>query len=171
MKHGPKLKRAAYHEAGHAIVATMLLRTVTKVTIFPFCKPNTYGQCHFSKRDRHAKWGCDECEDRTLRERIIMTSLAGPLAQQKYQGHGKWLGHEQDYARARAVVSTLALSNEEAEAYLEWLSRRALALLSFESAWKAVEVLASELLEKGKVSGRRVRAIYRKIHKGAPAAA
>ena len=50
-------------------------------------------------------------------------------------------------------------SDEENEAYLEWLRRRAGGLLDLPGAWPAVEALAEVLLQKGSVGSAEATAL------------
>lgn len=50
-------------------------------------------------------------------------------------------------------------SDEENEAYLEWLRRRALGLIDLPGTWPAVEAVAGALLADGKVEGRAATAL------------
>ncbi|MFH1330088.1 MAG: hypothetical protein ABIJ48_05500 [Actinomycetota bacterium] len=45
-------------------------------------------------------------------------------------------------------------SEEENEAYLEWLRRRALGLIDLPGTWPAVEAVAGALLAEGEIGGR-----------------
>jgi hypothetical protein len=50
-------------------------------------------------------------------------------------------------------------SDEENDAYLEWLRRRAGGLLDLPGTWPAVEALAEALLQKGSVGGAEATAL------------
>jgi hypothetical protein len=50
-------------------------------------------------------------------------------------------------------------SDEENEAYLEWLRRRADGLLDLPGTWPAVEALAEDLLDRGRVAGPEADAL------------
>jgi len=58
-----------------------------------------------------------------------------------------------------ALGHRVTRSDEENEAYLEWLRRRALGLLDLPSTWPAVEAVAGALLAEGKVEGREATAL------------
>ena len=50
-------------------------------------------------------------------------------------------------------------SDEENDAYLEWLRRRATGLLDLPGTWQAVEALAEALLQKGSIGGAEATAL------------
>jgi hypothetical protein len=58
-----------------------------------------------------------------------------------------------------ALGRRVTRSDEENEAYLEWLRRRAEGLLDLSSTWPAVEALAEALLAEGRLAGPEAEAL------------
>src|SRR5882762_5398168 len=102
----------AYHEAGHAVVALALGRTVHRVTILP--EREHLGQCEFRKG------GLRPSED--WLEREILIALGGIAAEARHTGVYAWDGA----ARDRQYVRRLAVQRA-GERQAERLERRLLA--------------------------------------------
>jgi plasmid stabilization system protein ParE len=126
----------AYHEAGHAVIALLLGRSVQRLSILP--KLESLGRCEFQKgRGLSASdW----------LERDILISLAGLAAEAK---------HSRDLQSVRRLTIQRA-----GERQAERLQKRLLAkvehLLSQPENWRAVELIAAELLRCETISGRAV---------------
>ena len=86
-------ERVAYHEAGHAVAAIALRRAVKLVSIVP--RGDTNGRTVKQKLPSTFRPGHDARTSRFV-ERDIMISLAGPVAQEKFQGHRRGLGDYDD---------------------------------------------------------------------------
>ncbi len=139
----------AYHEAGHAVVALALDRPVHRVNVLP--NQERLGQCEFRK-------GVFRPSDDWVEQEILI-SLAGMAAEARHTGA---------YDRAAAgrdlrYVRKLALQRAT-ERQLERYERRMLAkvenLLADEGHWRAVELIAAELLRHGEISGRAARHLF-----------
>jgi hypothetical protein len=67
------------------------------------------------------------------------------------------------WGAAAAPLAAMGLrvtrSDDENEAYLEWLRRRALGLLDLPGIWKGVEAVGEALLKDGTVDERQARAL------------
>jgi ATP-dependent Zn protease len=139
----------AYHEAGHAVIALALGRPVQHVSILPDCE--LLGQCAFGK-------GVFRPSQDWL-EREILIALGGLAAEARHTGNYAWDGA----ARDRQFVRRLAVQRA-GERRAERLERRLLAkaehLLSQEGHWRAVELIAAELLRCGVLSGRAARHLF-----------
>jgi ATP-dependent Zn protease len=139
----------AYHEAGHAAVALLLGRVVHRVSIEP--KLMWAGMCEFRK-------GQARPSDDWL-ENEILIALAGPVAESFVTGRFDEAGAARDLRVARKLM--LARTSERS---LPRYERRMLgkteSLLRDEPIWKAVELLAAELLKQGTISGRAVVHFY-----------
>src|SRR2546422_12664 len=125
----------AYHEAGHAVVALALGRPVQRVSILP--DRVHLGKCEFGK-------GLFRPSEDWL-EREMLIALAGIAAEARHTGKYAWPGA----ARDRQYVRRLAVQRA-GERQAERLERRLLAraehLLGREGHWRAVELIAAELL-------------------------
>jgi ATP-dependent Zn protease len=139
----------AYHEAGHAVTALALGRPVQRVSIL--ANRERLGHCAFGKGVFRPS------ED--WQEREILIALGGLAAEARFTGAYAWNGA----ARDRQYVRQLA-AQRAGERRAERLERRLLAkaehLLSQERHWRAVELIAAELLRLGVLSGRAARALF-----------
>lgn len=133
----------AYHEAGHAVIAMALGRSVQRVSVLP--KLDTLGRCEFQKgRTRPSEdW----------LEREILISLAGLAAEARHTGQYAWEGA----ARDLQVVKRLA-TQRAGERHVERLQKRLLSkvehMLAQPETWRAVQLIAAELLRVETISGR-----------------
>ena len=133
----------AYHEAGHAVMALALGRPVHRVSVLP--NAVRLGQCEFRK-------GVQRPSDDWI-ETEILISLAGLAAEARQTGRYAYDGAGRDlkYVRKLALIRA-------SERSVERLERRMLAktenILADEQHWRAVELIAAELLKCGQISGR-----------------
>jgi ATP-dependent Zn protease len=142
-------KSTAYHEAGHAVLALLLERSVQYVSILP--NREHLGICEFGK-------GTTRRSEDWL-EREILIALAGIAAEAKFTGNYAWDGA----ARDQKYVERLAVQRA-GESRAEKLQRRLLAKaehhLSDDGAWLAVELIAAELLLAKEISGRTAKHLF-----------
>lgn len=139
----------AYHEAGHAVVALALGRVVHKVTALP--NHERLGECRFGKGRAKPTDDWLECE--------ILIALGGMAAEARFTGA---------YATAEAkedlrFVRRLALerkSDRAVERYEQRMLAKVEYMLDDEGAWRAVELIAAELMKHGTISGRAARHLY-----------
>lgn len=138
----------AYHEAGHAVVALALGRTIHKVSVLP--NRERMGEVRFSKGAKPtADWV----------EREILIALGGMAAEAKHTG---------TYATDEAAedlrfVRRLALerkSERQAGRYEQRMLDKVEYLLADDGHWKAVELIAAELRKHGTISGRAARHLF-----------
>lgn len=139
----------AYHEAGHAVVALALDRPVHRVSVLP--NRERLGQCEFGKgRFRPS-------EDALERE--ILIALAGFAAEARHTGN-----YGRDEAnRDLLFVRRLVLQRKTERAaprYEERMLAKVEAMLGDDATWRAVELIAAELLKLGVISGRAARHLY-----------
>jgi ATP-dependent Zn protease len=139
----------AYHEAGHAVVALILGRPVQRVSVQP--DRRHAGHCAFGK-------GVFRPSEDWL-EREILIALGGIAAEARHTGAYAWGGA----ARDQQYVEQLAVQRA-GERRAERLQRRLLAkaehLLAQQAHWRAVELIAAELLRCGAISGRTARHLF-----------
>lgn len=133
----------AYHEAGHAVMAVILGRPVHRVSILQDSR--RLGVCEFGK-------GAVRPSEDWL-EREILISLGGIAAEARFTGNYSW----ESAARDQQYVQRLAVQRA-GERRAERHQRRLLAkvehLLANAAHWRAVELIAAELLRCGELSGR-----------------
>jgi len=139
----------AYHEAGHAVLAFLLDRPVKGVSILP--SRDHLGICEFGKAvfRRSEDW----------LEREILIALGGIAAEARFTGIYAWDGAARDQQYVRRLAEQRA-----GESRAEKLERRLLAkaehLLAKEGPWRAVELIAAELLQHREISGRTARHLF-----------
>lgn len=139
----------AYHEAGHAVVALALDRPIHQVSIVP--SKQFLGICKFQK-------GVMRSSIDPL-EREAMIALAGLAAEARHTGQYDRVGATRDLR----LVRELAIQRV-GDRQIERFERRMLGktenLLADEGCWKAVELIAAELLKTGVISGRAAKHLY-----------
>jgi ATP-dependent Zn protease len=139
----------AYHEAGHAVVALAVGRPVHRVSVLP--NRELLGKCEFRKGvvRPSADW---------VEEELLIT-LAGPAAEARHTGRFCPGGAARDLRYARKLAVQRA-----GDRGAERLERRMLAkvenLLADDGLWRAVELIAAELVRCGTISGRAARHLY-----------
>jgi ATP-dependent Zn protease len=139
----------AYHEAGHAVLALALGRPVQRVSALP--NRERLGQCDFRK-------GVFRPSEDWL-EREILIALGGVAAEARHTGAYAWGMADRDLQYVRDLAVRRA-----GERQAERLERRLLAkaehLLAKDGYWRAVELIAAELLRRGSISGRAARHLF-----------
>jgi ATP-dependent Zn protease len=147
--HPPSDEATAYHEAGHAVVALALGRPIHRVSVLP--DGHFLGLCRFGK-------GVFRPSEDWL-EREILITLGGLAAEARLTGDYAWDAADRD----RQYVRQLAVQRA-GERQAERLERRLLSkaehLLGQEGHWRAVELIAAELLQRGVISGRTARHLF-----------
>ena len=134
----------AYHEAGHAYMATLLGGRVTLVSIEPDDDdgPRRTGETQ-------VRWS-RKLNEREVAQRALQVALAGPVAEMLYTGDpfhpagiAEW---QQDWRMAEDYVSRLPVRPSERAAWLEQLTVELYRLLDTEPHWSAIAALADHLL-------------------------
>src|SRR5437764_34053 len=149
METQPHDEVTAYHEAGHAVVALALGRTIHKVSVL--ANRERLGECRFGKS--HARPADDWIE------REILIALAGPAAEARFTGT---FANEEAKEDLR-FVRRLALerkSDRAVERYEQRMLDKVEYMLADEGTWKAVEAIAAELMKHGEISGRAARHLF-----------
>jgi len=145
----------AYHEAGHAVMALSLGRSIQKVTISPSQTAQgeaRLGICELKKgRSKRSK---DALED----DALIL--LAGMVAEARFTGEYCGRGAAQDLRMVRSLLASRAGSIRQ----LERLEKRFLSKtehLLYETAHaKAIHWIAAELIAKTTISGRAAKHLF-----------
>lgn len=139
----------AYHEAGHAVIALALGRTIHKLSILP--NRERLGECRFGK-------GNARSTDDWL-EREILISLGGLAAEARFTGAYGTEEAKQDLRFVRRLA--LERKSERAvERYEQRMLDKVEYMLADEGTWKAVELIAAELMKHGTISGRAARHLF-----------
>ena len=139
----------AYHEAGHAVAALALGRQVHRISVLP--RRQYSGRCEHRKPVFRPSEDWLECE--------ILISLAGLAAEARFIGSYPWELAASDLRHVRDLA-VQRVGQRQAER----LERRLLAktehLLAQEGNWRAVELIAAELVQRGSLSGRAARHLF-----------
>jgi len=149
-----KLTATAYHEAGHAVMALAVGRTVQKVTLSPSQRMGgtRLGVCEMKKgRSRASK---DALQD------DVLILLAGMVAESHYTGTYCQQGAAQDLRDVKRMLQQRASSERQRERLERRLLDKTEYLLSDTSHAKAIELIRAELEKKETISGRAVRHLY-----------
>lgn len=155
-----KLKKTAYHEAGHAVASYELHIPFTYITIIP--EEDSLGHVkHPELHNFNPEW------DNSLRvidraERMIICSFAGQVAEWKFSNRHNWKGSGEDWHRAIGLASHFVGNDEVLQKYVDYLWARAKTLFNAPWLWAAVEVVVRKLLTRKKMSNRLTRKIIRK---------
>lgn len=139
----------AYHEAGHAVVALALGRPIHRVSVRP--DREYLGWCKFRN-------GVFRPSEDWL-EHEILIAFGGIAAETRKTGNYAWEGAARDQRHVRRLAIQRA-----GERQAKRLERRLLAkaehLLAQEGYWRAVELIAAELVRLGSISGRAARHMF-----------
>lgn len=146
MEHDPA---TCYHEAGHAVMALLMGRTIHKVTAV--ANQLRLGQVEFKK-------GAAKNSDDWI-EAEMMIALAGPLAEARFTGVFNEPGARRDLRSVRKY-SLDRVGERQAERYERRIISKTEYHLAESGIWKAVEMIAQELLAKGQISGRAARHLF-----------
>jgi hypothetical protein len=145
----------AYHEAGHAVMAMILGRTIQKVTITAG-RTQTGGQrlgvCELGKG--RAKPSQDTIED----EALIL--LAGMVAEARFTGEYCRRGAATDIRMVTRLLQNRAGSDRQLQRLQRRLLEKTEHLLSDSGNAYAIEVVARELLLRKTLTGRGIRHLF-----------
>jgi hypothetical protein len=130
---------AAYHEAGHAVVAHMLGAKVRQVSI-----ESDSGRTQIKRLGRG--------------ERAILIALAGPYAQRRYAPHSRWRSRSHtgfksdcDFDIVTDLIFDMHGTGKVATAYWRYVEAHAASLV--ERHWRHIDAVAKHLLEHGTLTG------------------
>ena len=156
-----RLDATAYHEAGHTIALWRLeTRVASCVTIEP--DEDSWGVM-FDPNTMRGIVGLDigDVPPRVQRraENLMVIFLAGQAAQRRHNPRTVRLHHSgSDREKVCAILSFLcAPSSEIFPAYYRLMDLRARALVQSQVNWRAIGILARELLQRRTLSGNTLR--------------
>ncbi|MBK1832006.1 M50 family metallopeptidase [Verrucomicrobiaceae bacterium R5-34] len=137
----------AYHEAGHAVMALLMGRSVQKVSIIP--SQNRLGVCTMQKG--RAK----QVQDKLEAEMLIL--LAGMAAEGRKSGKYNINGAAQDLRMVEKLAMSRSGNARQAEKLIHKTLDKTQHLLSQSGTWQAVKAIATELVENESISGRAAK--------------
>lgn len=140
-------KLTAYHEAGHAVMALLMGRSVQKVSIIP--SQNRLGAVTMQKG--RAK----QVQDKLEAEMLIL--LAGMAAEGRVSGQYNVQGAGQDLRMVEKLAISRTGNPKQATKLIHKTLDKTQHLLSNKANWTAVKVIAKELLEHESISGRAAK--------------
>jgi hypothetical protein len=157
-----QFEATAYHEAGHAIAAWKLESRVFRVTLEP--DEDSLGKTFHSNPLTRVDFDDIEfgpiaprCQRRA--ENVMIISLAGPAAQHKYNPRSVRLYHGgSDRENVYEILSHLCeITSDIFPTYYHLMDLQARALVRNPVNWRAIEILAQELLQRRTIPGKRLR--------------
>ena len=148
----PQLTATAYHEAGHAVMASLVGRPIQKVSIAPG-KLQTgggrLGVCQMQKgRIKSSK---DWLEDE------VMILFSGMVAESHFTGKYCPAGAGQDLRNIVRLLRTRCTNDRQLEKAQRRMLDKTEHLLSDDATSQAIRMIAEELLSKTTISGRAVK--------------
>jgi hypothetical protein len=153
------LEATAYHEAGHAVAAFVMGRSVRKISIVPDPAANSLGSVH------GYRWRGENPETSTNYERMlvrvqiqIIRDLAGGEAEARFTGRRNHIGEMNDRASANHLMGYICTSPKEEEAMWKWLTLRTRGLIGLR--WNWIQAIAKELLKKKELTGAEARLLW-----------
>ncbi len=152
------MELTAYHEAGHAFMATYFGAKVQCVTIEPDDDdgPERFG-------DTQVIWRRSRLSDREFSERAIQVSLAGPVAEMLYSGDAYHPGlvaeWANDWQAAWELAAPLFVDPRKRLEHLETVTRQLYRLMDAEPNWSAIAALADGLLAHETLEAEEVKEI------------
>jgi hypothetical protein len=163
----PGLPLIAHHEAGHAVAAFLAGIDCEGLTVVPAGRAlgmHVATTEFFASGDPASEAQEQEGASAQSVEQQILGTLGGPVAECLFVGRCGWRAGSSDLADAMRLQRSLGTDQgtDAIEAlWAHWLLTER--LLSARRHWKAVSVIASLLLAKKSLSGRRVEQELRSL--------
>jgi ATP-dependent Zn protease len=153
-----QLRATAYHEAGHIVITLVLGRKVKSASIIATAEH--HGIVHHENLFRGIRLDIDNSNRARLRAaEAIMILLAGGIAQQRFMLRSLRAHHVgSDNAKIFDSASNVCGSEDEAYAFIEWLSVRTCDLLNLH--WSTVERIAAALIERKQLTGKECHTLF-----------
>lgn len=152
------LERAAYHEAGHAVVALEFHRPFRQVSIIP----DEDSLSPVMKVPRLESIRPDNDNYLLMPawiEHEAMFGLAGPIAEAELTDHHHYVGASSDYRDVVDLVRDLYGYDEVLSKWLDYMVARTRAFIRHPRRWVKIEALAAELLIHKRLSAERAQKI------------
>jgi hypothetical protein len=163
-----ELRAAAYHEAGHAVVALRYRRKVLEVTI---ASSDEVPACELDRVMDRFDLSCGEGIPASDIQILFAGGVAECMSSDSTYRHGVWDGsvprdyywdpdvdNEQEEIRFGQYLAThICYTAEEYTAFIIWLRVRTENILRLE--WHAVEAVAGVLLERTTLTGQELQEV------------
>ncbi len=140
----------AYHEAGHAVVALSLGRSIVKLSIVR--NSLRLGAVNLGSGRTGRR------QDYFETEALIL--LAGIVSEARITGELNWSGARQDMSILRRLISARVANEKGAERLERRLFDKAEHYVTQTGVWDAIEKIAKMLLQHRSISGRSARHIF-----------
>lgn len=137
----------AYHEAGHAVMALLMGRSIQKVSIIP--SQNRLGACTFQKGRTK------QIQDKLEAEILIL--LAGMAAEGRKSGRYNLQGAARDLQMVEKLALARSGNPRQATKLIHKMLDKTQHLLTNRATWAAVKMIADELIEHESISGRSAK--------------
>lgn len=150
--------RTAYHEAGHAFMAVCMGARVHSVTIEPDWDdgPERFG-------DAQIEWNTSRLSKREFHEKLILVSLAGPVAEAIYRDEPYHVAHvpewADDWRQAWETAGQLIPDEQKRMRYLEQTTAELYRELNQDKNWAALAAIVDSLLAHDRLEGDEVSEI------------
>jgi hypothetical protein len=163
--HQAELRRSAYHEAGHIVVAHLDGVPFSKATIIEGADfagrvtMNSVSAAAALRRVERASYGDFSLRDRERIEAHTRATLAGGLAELRLIGEpdNRWkVGISHDDARVFDFLNAMSRSPAQTETYSAWLTQRVTDELQLPHVWRCVEAVAAALQVEGTLGRARL---------------
>lgn len=149
---------SAYHEAGHALMATILGARVLSVTIEP-----DWDDGPARHADISVEWPLDRFTEKQLREKMVLVALAGPVAEMIHSGDpyhpGLVAEWSADWQMAWEAAEPIVPDHRQRLTYLEQRSIQLYRLLERDDHWAALAAVVDNLLAHETLEGEMVEEI------------
>lgn len=154
------MSETAYHEAGHAVIATMLGARVHYLTIEPDHRDHPVREAEVA-----IQWPKDLNTRRSHRNQLLV-ALAGPAAEMVYRGeplHPAFVQEwSMDWAEAVEIAQEFERSLEKQNALLERIARELFELFRRDDLWQATAEVADLLEAHETLEGDEVVEVLRR---------
>ncbi len=150
------LVATAFHEAGHAVMALIVGRSVHKVTIAP-------GQMHAGRGLRLGECRMEHGRSKAAKDWIedeVLILLAGMAAEARFTGEYCRRGASQDLRNVHRLLEHRAGSERQLDRLVRRLLDKTEHLLNDEAHYQAIERIARRLLQDTTLSGRAVKHLF-----------
>jgi len=140
----------AYHQAGHAVVALILGRSIEKLSVVR--NSIRLGVVQLGKGRFGRK------QDYYENEALIL--LGGLVSEEKHTGVYNWGGADQDLRALRRLSLARVTRDQDADKLERKLLDKTSHLLEQDEHWKCVERIVQELMRCDTISGRAARHLF-----------